>query len=188
MEITNKNVTIKETMYDSATGNYIYNCKQDPEKAYIVTGFTKDNVKAVLNTLTGKWYYGENIKLANLIPLNCRTMDERKEIGRRGIIKTQERKAEKKNLQEIARAMLEQTASEKMIKAVLGDSTETMQDSTFGSLLIAKGLIEALQGSFKWAEFVRDTSGQRPKNEMEISADIITDSDRALLDKLTSEM
>lgn len=188
MEITKNDVKIEDVMFDDVTGNYIYYCKKDTKKDYIVRGFTNDGVKALLNTITGKWFFGQSSNQAYLIPLSHRTLEERQEIGRLGIKKTQERKAEKKNLQEIARSMLEQTASEDMIKAVLGDNTETMMDSTFGSLLIAKGLLSALEGSYRWAEWVRDTSGQRPKNEMEISADIITDSDKALLDKLTEKI
>ena len=41
----------------------------------------------------------------------------------------------------------------------------------------------ALNGSFKCFEAVRDTAGFKPKNEVELNADIMTDADKALIDK-----
>ena len=56
-------------------------------------------------------------------------------------------------------------------------------DDSVGSVMIGAMIQGALNGSFKCAEFVRDTAGYKPKNEVEISADIMTDADRSLIDK-----
>ena len=63
------------------------------------------------------------------------------------------------------------------------DDPDMMIDNTYGSLILAAMVQGAKNGSFKCAEFVRDTAGYKPKNEIELQADIMTESDKALIDK-----
>ena len=74
------------------------------------------------------------------------------------------------------------TVSDQTIKQTLEDP-DTMIDNSYGSLILAAMAQGAKNGSFKCAEFLRDTAGYKPKNEVEISADIMTDADRSLIDK-----
>lgn len=158
----------------------IYNCVlQDNGN---ITGFTSDNVKAFYDFNDNKWYFGKSIGLRNLINLSERTEDERKEI----YIKSQEsrkrNKEEKKNFNELAKALLDQVVSDKVIRETI-DDPDMMIDNTYGSLILAAMVQGAKNGSFKCAEFIRDTAGYKPKNELEIQADIMTDNDKALIDK-----
>lgn len=130
----------------------------------------------------------KNIKKNNLIPLNMRTEEEKKRISNQGILKREQRREEKKNFNELAKAMLEQSVSEKQIKAVLGDNTECLLDNSVASVILASMINGAVNGSFKCAEFVRDTAGYKPKNEVELQADIMTESDKALIEKLSKRI
>ena len=77
----------------------------------------------------------------------------------------------------------------KNITEILGDSQELIGDNRdAGTVMIAKMIQTAMAGSFKAAEFVRDTAGYKPKNEVELQADIMTDQDRSLLDKVSHRL
>ena len=47
---------------------------------------------------------------------------------------------------------------------------------------------EAGKGSYKHYETLRDTAGFKPKDEVGITADIMTDADRSLLDKVSGRL
>ena len=89
--------------------------------------------------------------------------------------------------------MLDKKVTEEQAKRmlqvdVLPDSID-IDNLTIGSLMIAKGIESAfLDGSFRWAEFVRDTAGYKPKNEVSIDADITTDADRSLMEKVSKRL
>ena len=148
-----------------------------------IRGFTESHVKALYRYSDNKWYFGRDISKLNLIDLSERTKDERLEIIAKSNEKKRENLERKKNINELAKAMLEQTMSNKQIKTILGDNTEMLLDESVASVMLASMIQGALNGSFKCAEFVRDTAGYKPKNEVELSADIMTDSDKALIDK-----
>lgn len=150
-----------------------------------ITGFTEDNVKSVYNFSDNTWYFGKDIGRINLINLTQRTEDERKEIVRKSHEKARENREQKRNINELAKAMLEQTMTEKQIKSILGDDTNVLVDSSVASVMLGAMIKSALNGSFKAFESVRDTAGYRPKDisEIELSANVMTDSDRSLIDK-----
>lgn len=82
----------------------------------------------------------------------------------------------------------EEQAKKMLNVPVLPDSVD-IDNLTIGSLMIAKGIESAfLDGSFRWAEFVRDTAGYKPKNEVSIDADITTDADRSLMEKVSKRL
>lgn len=148
-----------------------------------ISGFTDDHVKALYKYDQDKWFFGSDISKLNLISLKERTKDERLQIIAKANEKKRENNERKRNFNDLARAMLEQTLSEKQIKTILGDNTTMLLDDSVGSVMIGAMIQGALNGSFKCAEFVRDTAGYKPKNEVEINADIMTDNDRALIEK-----
>ena len=86
-------------------------------------------------------------------------------------------------MNDLAKALLRQKASEEEIAEVLGDNRQSLLDDSYASLILAAMVQGAKNGSFKCAEFIRDTAGYKPKNELEIQADIMTDNDKALIDK-----
>ena len=56
--------------------------------------------------------------------------------------------------------------------------------------MIAKMIQTAMAGSFKAAEFVRDTAGYKPesKSSIDLTGEIMTDADRSLIDKLSKRL
>jgi hypothetical protein len=158
----------------------IYNCVlQDNGN---IKGITEDNIKALYVFDENKWYFGKDIGYKNLISLSDRSVEDRQRLGSIGGKKAKENRDKKKNINELAKAMLEQVASDKVIRETI-DNPEMMIDNSYASLLVASMIQSALNGSFKAFEAVRDTAGYKPKNELEIQADIMTDNDKALIDK-----
>lgn len=95
----------------------------------------------------------------------------------------------KKNINELAKAMLEMSLSDKQIDSVLGDSAkDILPDKSVAAVMLARMIQGACEGSFKCFETVRDTAGYKPKNEVEINADIMTDADRSLVDNLKNRL
>jgi hypothetical protein len=46
----------------------------------------------------------------------------------------------------------------------------------------------ALAGDTKAAQFLRDTAGEKPAEALDLNANIMTEADKALIDKLKSRM
>ena len=142
--------------------------------------------KALYNCVKNTWVFGgKNISKSCLIDLGDRTLTERQEIGRKGGIATREKREKQKSLNDIARAMLDKALTEKQAKKLSGDNSDIIdlagEDLTVGALLVARGIVGALDGSFKWYEAITATAGYAPKKEIDINADIMTDADRELL-------
>lgn len=104
----------------------------------------------------------------NLIPLNKRSSKEKAEIQSKAGIASGKARREKKLLKDIAQAMLAaevQTKDGKM---------------SGGEAVILAQLQKAMRGDTKSAEFIRDTSGQKPVEKIlisDISADVMTEID-----------
>ena len=88
----------------------------------------------------------------NLIPLSKRTQRERKEIARKGAEATNKKRAERKTLREELLLLLSE-----------GDTQNKM------SLALLK---EAQKGNIKAYEVVRDTIGEKPKDNISISGEV----------------
>ena len=162
-------------------GITIHNCTIDPNNNNII-GYTDDNTKALYDYSKNTWYFGSEIGHRNLIPLT-NNKDKARELGSIGGKKAAENREKQKNINDLAKAMLEQTMTEDQIQSILGNDTNVLLDSSVASVMLGAMIKSALNGSFKAFEAVRDTAGYKPKNEVEISADIMTDADRSLIDK-----
>lgn len=159
----------------------IYNCSIDPKGN--ITGFTEDHVKALYNPVKNTWFYGQDIGRNNLVSLKDRTVEERKEIVRKAHKAREENKEREKSMNDLAKALLRQEAPEEEIEEVLGNNRSSLLDNSYASLILAAMVKGAKEGSFKCAEFIRDTAGYKPKNEVELQADIMTEADKSLIDK-----
>lgn len=161
----------------------IYNCTMD-EKGNI-TGFTDKNVKALYRSDKGKWFLGKEIGFNNLISLTERTEEERKAIVKRSHEKAKENREREKDFNSLAKAMIEQVLTDRQVKDIVGDKKNFMIDNSLGSALLNAMINSALDGSFKAFESVRDTAGYKPtnKSEIDLSADIMTEADKSLIDK-----
>ena len=128
--------------------------------------------------------------LKNLDKSNFATMDKEKqrEIARMGAYATAEKKREKKNLRETTKALLETTVSKEYARKYIGADVDLIsEDNLTMQALLSVRLATALldDGNAKAFEVLRDTSGQSPKQEIDINASMImSDADRALLENV----
>ena len=151
-----------------------------------IIGYTSDGKKALYKSFKDKWFIGgDEIKKANLINLRERTKDERLEIIEKANEAKRKNIEQKKNIEELAKIILERSMSDNMINDILGDKADLLPDNSVASVLVGAMVKSALEGSFKAFEAVRDTAGYKPKNELEIQADIMTESDKMLIDKVS---
>ena len=93
------------------------------------------------------------MKESNLISLADRTTEEQREIARKGGIASGEARREKKLLREL-------------LEDALSKGTETDNEYVNITLALIK---EANKGNVKAYEVIRDTLGQKPKEEIEIT-------------------
>ena len=92
-------------------------------------------------------------------------------------------------MREIAKAILEHAMNEAQIDEVLGSSKDLLDgDKSVMAVLTARMVQEAGKGSYKHYETLRDTAGFKPKDEIGISADIMTDADRELIEKVNRRL
>jgi hypothetical protein len=177
-------INSNNTITDPNTDTVILDCVLQDNGD--IKGHTQDNTKVLYKYNDNKFYYGIEIGKCNLINLRERTEDERLAIIAKANESKRANNERKRNLKEIAKALLEYSTGERQKKQTLGENyAETFGElETNGEVMLARMILGAMDGSFKCAEFVRDTAGEKPKNEVEVSADIMTDADRALIEKL----
>ena len=121
----------------------------------------------------------------NLIPASMQSPQERKENGRKGGIAKGKNAEKKRTLNEIAKALLEVELDKRKAREMLGDKADLLPSFDFGTILTMRQMIEASEGSSKAYEIIRDTAGFKPTEKQEITAEIMTDADRLLLEKVS---
>lgn len=126
---------------------------------------------------------------ANLIPFNKLSEEEQKAIRSKGGKASGEARRKKRDMREVAKAILEHAMNEAQIDEVLGSSKDLLDgDKSVMAVLTARMVQEAGKGSYKHYETLRDTAGFKPKDEIGISADIMTDADRELVEKVNRRL
>lgn len=136
-------------------------------------------------------------KLANLKtfrPVSELTEEERKEqdeIRAKGKQAIKEYHQRKKTLKEQAEVLLNTVLSREQLVKIVGDSAELIKDSdcTVQTALLISALREATEnGNVKAMEFLRDTSGQRPKDVIDTNLNVMSDADKQLLEKVSKRL
>lgn len=151
----------------------------------------------------GELYRADGAKMnpnsiANLKPAeNLRTMDpeKRKEIQQKGAAISNERQAKRRSIRDICETLL---ALELPNKAAITDDearemAEKMSEATGKPVTVYDAIAcaqaaAAMQGNTKAAEYIRDSAGDKPGENVRLDADLMTPGDRALLDKLAAKM
>ena len=132
---------------------------------------------------------GKRNGIDNLIPFNQRTEEQQREIAKMGGKASGEARKKKRDMREVAKAILEHAMNEAQIDEVLGSSKDLLDgDKSVMAVLTARMVQEAGKGSYKHYETLRDTAGFKPKDEIGISADIMTDADRELVEKVNRRL
>lgn len=128
----------------------------------------------------------------NLIPINERPKEEELEIRRKGQRAMMEVKRKRKTLKEILDIVGGVNATDianNYVNEEIADKIKELgEDITLYDLVGIVQVENAIKGSTKSAEFVRDSIGERPKDMQEINIDIVTDNDRAMLENINNRL
>lgn len=191
--VDDNNICVIASENENINGRKIINCVVNSENGNINGEFinpVNGNInKAMYSYSDNVWYFGHDIAKLNLVNLADRTKEERQKLGALGAKKAKENRDAKKNFNELARAMLELTMTDDQITEIIGENAKNiLPDQSVASVMLAKMIQGACEGSFKCAEFVRDSAGFKPRNEVELQADVITDADRGLIEKLQKRL
>lgn len=121
--------------------------------------------------------------------------EDAREIQRMGAEASNAKQAHRRSMAEIMDDLLKKPAS-KVLALLTEDEQHTKlstlmagTDATVYDLVAARMAIEAIaNGDTKAATFVRDSAGDKPVEQQEISANVMTDADRALLAKVSKRV
>lgn len=106
----------------------------------------------------------------DLIPMNERTKEEQKKIARKGGINSGKARRKKKAMKDIIATLGKEDAPPQVIaKLIQLGMLEQGEICSMDEALILAQYGKALTGNTRAAQFVRDTAGQKPKDEIEIS-------------------
>lgn len=129
-------------------------------------------------------------RLANLKPfkpykdLTAEELEHQKELTLKGGIARGEQAKHQKSMKEQALTLLNTRLTREQAERICGQSTELLEDydlTVQGALLLSAVREVTENGNCRFAEFLRDTSGQAPKQQIEVQADVMTDADRELI-------
>lgn len=144
----------------------------------------KDNINTTDND-NDSTPNGKEKGYRNLIPLNDRTKEEQREIAKKGGKKSGEVRRQKKTAKELLETLLNTDMSDDMITDVLGGSQDLLGDNkTAYNVMLTKMLQVACAGDTKAFVALRDTVGDKPADKQEITADIMTDADRKVIENI----
>ena len=139
-----------------------------------------------------------DIQPNNLKPLNADNYPNRtniaQELGSLGGKKASENRQRKRNFQETARYFLSLKATKSQIKdnidpAILANMTEEeIKAIDQQDIIIARAVELAMAGSKDHLIILRDSAGDKPTDKVQSEVNIMTDSDRALMDKLSKRL
>ena len=157
----------------------------------MMTKLNSENVEDNNNILEDK----KQKRLNNLKPwkpfteLSPEEREEQRKIASLGGKARTEQINRRKTMKESAQILLSQTVSTEYAQKILGENADISGIETMQDLITAKMLREILEnGNAKAFELVRDTSGNKPTAELEVRADVVTASDRALIDKVADRL
>ena len=102
-----------------------------------------------------------------------------------------------KSMRDITSAVLNSRIGKETARKLVGDSYLEDLDSVEGrgqeltlTTLLTARMVKAVieDGNVKAMEYLRDTSGNKPTERKEVAVDIMTDNDRALIDKVSQRL
>lgn len=134
-----------------------------------------------------------HIGYANLIPVTEISKEEARQRSSNGGKASVESRRRKRDMREMARMMLNNAMNDDAVVESIGENVELLEDEngkidkSAMAVMLAKMILEAQAGNVKAADFVRDTAGYKPKEQVEVDA-VVTEADRALLDKVSKRL
>lgn len=183
-EEENKSSINKDSIKEAKRLKDIKN-KEDRQKAYkdIKAGKTEGYSQGVIT------------QCRNLKPFNEMTKEERSEISKKGAAALHRLRGERKDAKTILNEILPLYADKEAVKRseaipqdIKDDILKHNIDITHYHLLYLSMLHEAENGNTRAAEFIRDTYGDKPINETHNINEIMTESDKALIEKIQKRL
>lgn len=124
--------------------------------------------------------------LKNLKPINERP--DFKEITSKGGKNSVKKRKELRHAKEILTDLLSTDLSTEQVKKILGSSSTVAGTTNAYDVMLEKAFkIGTEQDNIKAIEFIRDTVGDKPTDNVKIDANVITDNDRKLLELLANK-
>lgn len=97
--------------------------------------------------------------------------DEAREYGRKGAEKSAQVRRAKRDMRETFRDLLDMPLKEGDLEKVTALAGANRKNVTVGEAIALVMASKAVKGDVKAAEFVRDTSGQRPTSSVQVTAE-----------------
>lgn len=176
--------TIK--VLDTRYINFTYDLLGNNNKPFLLD----NNIR--LNHLPNK----EDIKTSNLQPVNVSpkyTEQENKELCIKGGKIARMNETRRKTFKESLELFLSLGVSQNQLKSINSSIIDKIpqdirESLTQEDIINLKALELAQTGSINHQAFIRDTIGEKPTDKTQIEADIMTDGDRSLLDKVANRL
>lgn len=128
----------------------------------------------------------------NLTPLTQRSEEEaraiRSKAGKASVEARKKRRDIKSIMDDILTIKAKDLTNDETITSLSNKLESLGIEADAYTIINAVQTVKAMQGSTKSAEYVRDTSGDKPDNRISIDADITTDSDRELMQSLSNRL
>ena len=134
------------------------------------------------------------LNLRKRVPFNQMSKEKQLEIRRKGAEAVNALHGEKKTAKQSLERILTLKATDDIIEAADIDPkvAERLRrdnpNATLYDLIQAVAVGRALDGNMKAYELIRDTHGDKPKEQIELTDNVTTDADRALLQTIASRL
>ncbi len=128
----------------------------------------------------------------NLVSMADLPAEKQREISRMGGKASVEARRKKKALREICETLLALPATPEMLSKIQ-DSAKAVADAqgaplTMYDAIALAQIIKAARGDTAAAQYIRDSAGDRPPDKQEVTATVLTDADKALLDRVAKRL
>lgn len=134
------------------------------------------------------------LNLKKATRLDMQSPERRKEIARKGAERTNAIRGEKKTARESIERLLSIKVTDQIIDGarLSPEIAERLKrdnpDATLYDLIQIVAIGSAIDGSTRAAEYVRDTAGDKPKDQISIEGSITTDQDRQLMQSIMERL
>ena len=116
-------------------------------------------------------------------------IEKRRASGRRGGVQNGVNAKKRRTAKDILGDLLEKQLNRESVDEILGESAQILgEDKTVYAVMCAKMIQIACAGDIKAFIAIRDTVGDKPADEHLISADVMTDADRRMVENLKRRM
>ena len=160
-----------KTTTDNVNDNDNLNTKTDDKPK-------NNGIENIDNTITNNKPKGYK----NLVPITSRPTEEQREIQKKGGKARAEQMKQRMTMKENLKLLLEcKLSSQQSIEITDEFANLVGEDTSVQNVLMIQTLKQAMGGDTKAIALVRDTIGEKPAEESIITADIMTDADRAVL-------